>query len=95
MSHFNILNNNKYVHEFLNFMININFKSNTIIIILAIELLSTILISVLMIISLLKNWWCALKILAHFSMCCQLKKVEKLWFRLYSSETLDEWKSEN
>jgi hypothetical protein len=64
-------------------MINIIFKNNTMIRILAIELLlNTILILVSsMIKSLLKNWWCALTVLEPCSVCRELKRVENLWSR--------------
>jgi hypothetical protein len=57
-------------------MDNIIFKNSTMIRILAIQLLNIILLilSVTMK-SLLKKWWCALKILTPRSMCRELKKL--------------------
>jgi hypothetical protein len=68
----------------LNSTINIICKNNTMIRILAIELWNIILLLVfLMTKSLLKNWWCALTILAPCSVCAMSwKKVEKLCARV-------------
>jgi hypothetical protein len=67
-------------------------KNNTMIIILAIELLDVNLLLVfLMINSFLKNWWCALTISAPYSVYRELKKVEKLWTRLVSVVSTEFW----
>jgi hypothetical protein len=65
-------------------MINIIFKNNTMIIILAIELLNTILLlAFLMLKSLLKNNWCTLKILAPFPVCRELKILKNSAVNMY------------
>jgi hypothetical protein len=64
----------------LKYWINVIFKNNTMIKVLAIELLNRISIfAFLMIkISLLKKLWCALTFLAPCSAYCELEKVENL-----------------
>jgi hypothetical protein len=64
-------------------MINIIFRNNTLIRILAIELLNIILILViLMIKSLLKKLMVCLDNLSPCSVCCELNKVENRWSRV-------------
>jgi hypothetical protein len=72
-------------------MINIIFKNNTIIKILAIEHLNVNFYSFLMIRSLVKHWWYALTIRASYSVCHVLKKIEKLWARLFSVVSTEFW----